>query len=80
MTNTKLLLFIGQFSFKNAGVIRCISNSYSLPETHKMLQKTCREFAEKELQPLAGKFDKEHLFPKEQVRMFYFELYKKVLL
>ncbi|XP_035221189.1 short-chain specific acyl-CoA dehydrogenase, mitochondrial-like [Stegodyphus dumicola] len=33
-----------------------------------MLQKTCREFAEKELQPIAAKIDKEHLFPKEQIK------------
>lgn len=33
-----------------------------------MLQKTCREFAEKELQPVAGKLDKEHIFPKEQLK------------
>ena len=44
-----------------------------------MLQKTCREFAEKELQPLAGKFDKEHLFPKEQVWIkFIFIISKKL--
>jgi len=58
----------GQILWKNEYGIRCISNSYSLPDTHKILQKTCREFAEKELQPLAAKFDKEHLFPKEQIK------------
>lgn len=58
----------GQFFYKNVCGVRCISNIYSLPETHKMLLKTCREFAEKELQPLAGKCDKEHLFPKEQIK------------
>lgn len=49
-------------------VVRSVSTFCSLPETHKILQKTCREFAEKELQPIAHKFDKEHLFPKEQVK------------
>lgn len=39
----------------------------SLPETHKMLQKTCRDFAEGELKPIAAKLDREHLFPEEQV-------------
>jgi butyryl-CoA dehydrogenase len=32
-----------------------------------MLHKTCRDFAEAELKPLAAKFDREHLYPKEQV-------------
>lgn len=39
-----------------------------LPETHEMLRKTCRDFAEGELWPLAEKFDKEKLFPKQQVK------------
>ncbi|KAJ9581550.1 hypothetical protein L9F63_023270, partial [Diploptera punctata] len=40
----------------------------SLPETHSMLQKTCRDFAEGELAPIASKLDKEHLFPAEQIK------------
>ena len=40
----------------------------SLSETHEMLQKTCRDFAEGELKPIASKLDKEHLFPAEQVK------------
>lgn len=39
----------------------------SLPETHELLKKTCRDFAEGELKPNAARFDKEHLYPKEQV-------------
>ena len=39
----------------------------SLPETHELLRKTCRDFAEAELKPNAARFDKEHLYPKEQV-------------
>lgn len=39
----------------------------SLPETHEMLRKTCRDFAEAELKPNAAKFDKQHLYPQEQV-------------
>jgi len=39
----------------------------SLPETHEMLRKTCRDFAEGELKPNAAKFDKEHLYPHEQI-------------
>ncbi|PSN56767.1 Short-chain specific acyl-CoA dehydrogenase [Blattella germanica] len=47
---------------------RKIASLSSLPETHQMLQKTCRDFAEGELKPLAAKFDSEHLYPKEQIR------------
>lgn len=59
--------FSGQLQSKSK-IGRNVSTFCSLPETHKILQKTCREFAEKELQPIAHKFDKEHLFPKEQVK------------
>ncbi|KAK6636456.1 hypothetical protein RUM43_010117 [Polyplax serrata] len=41
----------------------------SLPETHQMLKKTCRDFADNELKPIAAKIDKEHLFPKDQIKM-----------
>ncbi|KAJ4440236.1 short-chain specific acyl-CoA dehydrogenase, mitochondrial-like isoform X1 [Periplaneta americana] len=40
----------------------------SLPETHQMLQKTCRDFAEGELKPIAAKLDREHLFPKKEIK------------
>lgn len=33
-----------------------------------MLQKTCRDFANNELVPNAGRFDREHLYPTEQIR------------
>lgn len=58
----------GQLLHKNSCGIRSISNIYSLPDTHKMLLKTCREFADKELKPVAAKIDKEHLYPKEQIK------------
>lgn len=46
-----------------------VRNLYvQLPETHEMLRKTCREFAEKELKPIAGTIDKEHRYPREQVK------------
>lgn len=47
---------------------RGIASLASLPETHQMLQKTCRDFAEGELKPLAAKHDREHLYPKEQIK------------
>lgn len=34
-----------------------------------MLRQTCREFAEKELVPIAAQMDKEHRFPAAQVRV-----------
>ncbi|XP_067014958.2 short-chain specific acyl-CoA dehydrogenase, mitochondrial isoform X2 [Anabrus simplex] len=40
----------------------------SLPETHQMLYKTVRDFTEAELKPNAAKFDKEHLYPKNQIK------------
>ncbi|XP_046386511.1 short-chain specific acyl-CoA dehydrogenase, mitochondrial [Ischnura elegans] len=48
---------------------RSIASLSSLPETHQMLQKTCRDFAEGELKPIAAKLDKEHLYPKKQIKM-----------
>lgn len=46
---------------------RCVSSLANLPETHEMLRKTCRDFAENELKPIAGNLDKDHKFPLEQV-------------
>lgn len=33
-----------------------------------MLQKTCRDFAEAELKPIAAKIDREHYYPVEQIK------------
>ncbi|CAN0335265.1 unnamed protein product, partial [Hapterophycus canaliculatus] len=38
----------------------------SLPEEHTMLRDMCRSFADNELAPNAGEWDKNHTFPKEQ--------------
>ena len=46
---------------------RSVSSLASLPESHEMLQQTCRDFAEGVLKPIAHKIDKEHLYPAEQV-------------
>ena len=40
--------------------------SYS--ETHVMLKNTCKEFADKELIPIASKIDKNHAYPAEIVK------------
>ncbi|KAL1501447.1 hypothetical protein ABEB36_006764 [Hypothenemus hampei] len=47
---------------------RNIASLAALPETHQMLQKTCRDFADAELKPHAAKHDREHLYPKEQIK------------
>lgn len=47
---------------------RGIASLAALSETHQMLQKTCRDFAEGELKPVAAKTDREHLYPKDQIR------------
>ncbi len=39
-----------------------------LSEQHQMLRKTCRDFAEGELMPIAAKLDKEHKFPDKQIQ------------
>lgn len=39
----------------------------SLSETHQLLYKTCRDFGEGELKPVAAKTDQKKLFPKKQV-------------
>lgn len=41
---------------------------FLLSDTHEMLQKTCRDFADKELAPLAAELDKEHRYPKAQIQ------------
>ncbi|TMW52313.1 hypothetical protein DOY81_002646 [Sarcophaga bullata] len=45
--------------------IACLS---ALPETHQMLQKTCRDFADAELVPNAAKCDRVHLYPAQQIK------------
>ncbi|XP_005106286.1 short-chain specific acyl-CoA dehydrogenase, mitochondrial [Aplysia californica] len=48
--------------------VRCASSLIDLPETHELLRKTCRDFADNELIPVAAQLDRDHMFPKEQVR------------
>ncbi len=45
------------------------SNAFvELPETHRMLRDSVRQFAEGELWPIAAEIDRTGEFPKEQVR------------
>ncbi|XP_058454436.1 short-chain specific acyl-CoA dehydrogenase, mitochondrial-like [Malaya genurostris] len=47
------------------GPRRSIACLAALSDTHQMLQKTCRDFADNELFPVAAKIDKEHYYPTE---------------
>lgn len=51
-----------------AARLHTVYQSAELPQTHLMLRQTCRDFAEKELMPLAAQLDREHRFPAQQVR------------
>lgn len=44
-----------------------IASLSALSETHQMLQKTCRDFADNELRPNAAEFDRNHLYPAKQI-------------
>ncbi|XP_038619559.1 short-chain specific acyl-CoA dehydrogenase, mitochondrial [Tachyglossus aculeatus] len=48
--------------------LHTVYQTVELPETHQMLRQTCRDFAEKELVPIAAQLDKEHRFPAAQVK------------
>uniref|UniRef100_A0A8C1S011 Short-chain specific acyl-CoA dehydrogenase, mitochondrial n=1 Tax=Cyprinus carpio TaxID=7962 RepID=A0A8C1S011_CYPCA len=39
-----------------------------LPELHQMMRQTCRDYAQKELAPIAAQLDKDHRFPAKQVQ------------
>lgn len=41
---------------------------HKLSEQHLQLKKTCQDFAEKELKPIAGQLDKDNKFPAEQMQ------------
>ncbi|XP_071945358.1 short-chain specific acyl-CoA dehydrogenase, mitochondrial-like isoform X3 [Antedon mediterranea] len=63
-------LFRSKVCFLGSSSSICKAHSLaSLSETHAMLRKTCRDFADNELAPIAGELDKEHRYPKEQVKM-----------
>uniref|UniRef100_A0A1A7YMQ5 Short-chain specific acyl-CoA dehydrogenase, mitochondrial n=1 Tax=Iconisemion striatum TaxID=60296 RepID=A0A1A7YMQ5_9TELE len=47
---------------------RGLSQLAELPETHQLLRQTCRDYADKELIPVASKLDKEHAYPAKQIK------------
>lgn len=61
-------IFAGQRTSLSTASGRGIACLAALSETHQILQKTCRDFANAELAPHARRHDREELFPAEQVR------------
>ena len=47
--------------------IRSVTTHSQLPEEHKMVYEMCRKFADEELAPNAGKWDKDHAYPTEAI-------------
>ena len=46
---------------------RALSQLAELPEMHQMMRQTCRDYAAKELAPIAATLDKNHTYPAKQV-------------
>ncbi|KAK7929722.1 hypothetical protein WMY93_006117 [Mugilogobius chulae] len=46
---------------------RRLSQLAELPETHQILRQTCRDYADRELSPIASRLDKEHSYPAKQI-------------
>ncbi|TRY99001.1 hypothetical protein DNTS_011973 [Danionella cerebrum] len=51
-----------------SGGVRGLAHLAELPELHQMMRQTCRDYAQKELAPIAPRLDREHSFPAAQVR------------
>lgn len=47
--------------------IRSYTCHSQLPDEHRMIYEMCRKFADEELAPNAGKWDKEHVFPTDAI-------------
>lgn len=55
-------------STKSSSLARRSYTTHShLPEEHRMIYEMCRKFADEELAPNAGEWDKKHEFPKEAI-------------
>lgn len=66
-TNNLLLFFFSSAVGLYLTGRRSLSQLAELPETHQILRQTCRDYADRELAPIAARFDKEHLYPSKQV-------------
>eukprot|EP00804_Cyclotella_cryptica_P012652 CCRYP_016925-RA/>CCRYP_016925-RA protein AED:0.09 eAED:0.09 QI:357/1/1/1/1/1/4/347/431 len=53
--------------FSSVRSARQYTTHSQLPSEHQMVYEMCRKFADEELAPHAGKWDKEHSFPREAV-------------
>ena len=47
--------------------VRNYTSHSQLPSEHQMVYEMCRKFADEELAPNAGKWDKEHSFPRDAI-------------
>jgi butyryl-CoA dehydrogenase len=47
---------------------RALSGLAQLPEEHQMLRDMCRQYANKNLAPIAGEIDRHHKYPEQQVK------------
>lgn len=63
-----LFFHIGRHGTLQNPAIRGIACLSALPDTHQMLQKTCRDFVNAEIVPKAAKHDREHLYPEDQLK------------
>lgn len=61
-----LCMFRGQVNSLSS--CRSLSSLALLPDTHRMLRQTIRDFTEQELKPIAAKLDKQEIYPKEQIK------------
>ncbi|KAL3797437.1 hypothetical protein ACHAW5_004456 [Stephanodiscus triporus] len=57
----------GRNDVVGCGDRRAYTTHSQLPSEHQMVYEMCRKFADEELSPNAGKWDKEHSFPTEAV-------------
>jgi alkylation response protein AidB-like acyl-CoA dehydrogenase len=48
-------------------LVRSYTTHAHLPEEHRMVYEMCRNFADSELAPNAGDWDKKHEFPREAI-------------
>ena len=67
-----LLTFICFFAYSSYLLIRVINRrcklAFELSEQQEMLRRTMKEFASREIAPIAGKIDKEGEFPWECIK------------
>ncbi|XP_068609139.1 short-chain specific acyl-CoA dehydrogenase, mitochondrial [Brachionichthys hirsutus] len=50
------------------GGCRRLSQLAELPDTHQILRQTCRDYADRELAPIASKLDRHHSYPARQIK------------